>query len=135
MSALAISPGNSRHRGMSATNCEQAPTFPITTAANRPWREGAITRANEFEALRLWMEEQPHSLESAALSHAVRAHVEIARMTAVDHHRWRSITGASLQRTASNLDAAEASLMRLAPASYLQGQLPGFLTQVRRHLP
>ncbi|MGR6963207.1 hypothetical protein ACU610_01930 [Geodermatophilus sp. URMC 61] len=136
MSALSFPPESSRHAAVLVADSEQAPAFPIVPAANRPWREGAITRANEFEALTLWMEKQPDSLESAAtFSQAVRSHVEIARQTAMDHHLWRGITGASLQRTQSNLDAAEASLLRLAPASYLQGQLPGFRAHVRRHLP
>jgi hypothetical protein len=104
--------------------------------AHRPWREGAVTRANELEALQSWLRTRPDSVASEELFQAVEKHVTIARDTATgDRNPWHGITGASLQRTASNLDAAEATLLRLAPGPYLRGQLPGLLAHVRRNLP
>jgi hypothetical protein len=46
----------------------------------------------------------------------------------------RSLTGSPLERAASNVDAAEAHLLRVAPERYLRGHLPSLLAQVRRHL-
>jgi hypothetical protein len=45
------------------------------------------------------------------------------------------ITGSDVERAMSNLDAAEATLLRLAPTSFLRGQMPSLLTCVRHHLP
>ena len=104
--------------------------------AHRPWREGAVTRANELDALQRWLRTREGCVAAAELFDAVEQHVAIARETAAgDRSLWHSITGASLQRTASNLDAAEATLLRLAPGPYLRGQLPGLLAHVRRNLP
>ena len=44
------------------------------------------------------------------------------------------LAGSPLERTASNLHAAEVDLLRLAPSTYLCGQLPGVLASVRAHL-
>ena len=43
--------------------------------------------------------------------------------------------GATLERTLGNLDAAEVNLLRLAPAQYLKGQIPGLKAHVNRYLP
>jgi hypothetical protein len=42
--------------------------------------------------------------------------------------------GSPLERTASNLHAAEVDLLRVAPPTYLCGQLPGLLASARAHL-
>jgi hypothetical protein len=47
--------------------------------------------------------------------------------------RWRS-RRIPVGEKASNLDAAEADLLRVAPPDYLEGQLPGLLGHVRAHL-
>ena len=121
---------------MSTTDDGSAPPFPMERPAYRPWREGAVTRANELETLRRWLQDGQGDRHATELSAAVRQHLEIARRTASGvGSPWRTMTGASLQRTASNLDAAEATLLRLAPGWYLDGQLPGLLTHVRRYLP
>jgi len=128
---------------MTSVDEESAPPFPVERPAGRPWREGAVTRANELETLRRWRD-SPHSgvagplttAEHRELSSAIRRHLDTARGTAArDRSLWRAMTGASLQRTASNLDAAEATLLRLAPPEYLEGQLPGLLNHVHRYLP
>jgi hypothetical protein len=43
------------------------------------------------------------------------------------------MTGSTLGRALSNLDAAEASLLRVAPDSYLAGQMPSLRNHVQRH--
>jgi hypothetical protein len=44
------------------------------------------------------------------------------------------MTGSTIGRAMSNLDAAEPSLPRVAPDSYLAGQMPSLLNHVQRHL-
>ncbi|HET8822337.1 MAG TPA: hypothetical protein VFM57_12370 [Thermoleophilaceae bacterium] len=45
------------------------------------------------------------------------------------------LTGASLERVNSQLDAVETNLLRLAPDPYLRGALPNLCAHVRNHLP
>jgi hypothetical protein len=47
---------------------------------------------------------------------------------------WASVTGSTIGRAMSNLDAAEANLLRVAPDSYVAGQMPSLLNHVQRHL-
>ncbi|MGR6963269.1 hypothetical protein ACU610_02260 [Geodermatophilus sp. URMC 61] len=106
-------------------------SYPV----NRPWREGVITRAKELEELNRWIGRHPERMGSEELSQAVCSHVRVAIGRARDRNPWRAITGSSLQGATTNLDAAEACLLRLAPDSYLRGQMPSFLAHVRRQLP
>jgi hypothetical protein len=106
-----------------------------THPVNRPWREGVVTRARELEELNRWIGRHPERVRSEELSHAVCSHVRVAIERARDRNPWRAITGSSLQGATTNLDAAEACLLRLAPDSYLCGQMPSFLAHVRRQLP
>jgi hypothetical protein len=74
-----------------------------------------------------------------------------ARKTIDDHHEtaaeaakgggwWRPrnllslISGASVERVISQLDAVETELLRLAPPAYLRGQMPNLLAHVELHL-
>jgi hypothetical protein len=45
------------------------------------------------------------------------------------------LTGASVERVNSQLDAVETDLLRLAPDPYLRGALPNLRAHVRNHLP
>lgn len=112
-----------------------APNFPLGPPTSRPWREGAITRVNELDAILRWLVQQPDVPAPETLVQAVDRHLGIAREAAQsDHHVWRSLTGATLERAASNIDAAEAHLLRIAGDDYLRGQMPSFLAHVGRHL-
>ena len=44
------------------------------------------------------------------------------------------LTGAPHERAASDIDAAETTLLRVAPEWYLRGQMPSLLRHVERHL-
>ncbi len=132
--ASGTSPDPGRPQPPSPVSEQLAPEihpYPV----NRPWREGVVTRAKELEELNRWIGRHPERVSSEELSQAVRSHVEIAIERATDRHPWRAITGSSLQGATTNLDAAEACLLRLAPDSYLRGQMPSFLAHVRRQLP
>jgi hypothetical protein len=100
------------------------------------WREQILTRAKELEALSLWMgpcDEQDNSgvLENGeVLRKAIGVHLKAARQAArgdrlnpprpfrLPLRRY----GARIERARSNLDAAEAHLLTLAPSDYILGQ-------------
>jgi len=119
------------------------------------WREQALTRVGEIEDLaaafqlpeaagdRRQTPADPPEQIRAVLAKRIRRHLDTAREAAdgssPPRGRWTRfkalVGGSPLERTASNLDAAEADLLRLAPPDYLEGQLPGLLAHVRAHLP
>jgi len=78
----------------------------------------------------------PESKRSEVLSKAIRLHLSAARDAAMYRRPWfrTSPTGALIERAMSNLDAAEATLLNIAPPSYVLGQLPSLLNHVQRHL-
>jgi hypothetical protein len=114
------------------------------------WREQALTRVAEIEDLAeafTVADPEPSAADSdarmrAVLAARIRRHLDTAREAADGtlprRGRWARfkalLGGSPLERTASNLDAAEADLLRVAPPDYLEGQLPGLLAHVRAHL-
>jgi hypothetical protein len=117
----------------------QSPTKvggPVSAA----WREGSLTRAMELEALSEWVDASNSQPNSGILRDAVCFHLQAARQAAEVEplyprrllHLPRS--GSLRERAMSNLDAAEAHLLNIAPPSYLLGQMPSLLQHVRRHL-
>ena len=114
-----------------------------TTAA---WREEAITRGNELQSLATWIVahlDDPTTADRELLAY-VREHLAAARKTAANDDqpvgRWpfRWLTacgGAAHQRTLGNLDAVEATLLRIAPMSFVCGEMPSLLAHVNRFLP
>lgn len=115
-----------------------------TTAA---WREEALTRASELSGLADWIEviAVDGQKDQHKLLAAIRAQLKRARTTAAcldDPRRRQLLTrfkmssgGSSVERTLGSLDAAEADLLRLAPASYLCGLMPSLQAHVNRYLP
>jgi hypothetical protein len=116
------------------------------------WREGTLTRAEELEALCEWVTaraENPQAKNGEqidqVLAKAVHRHIEAARQAARAeplHPRKRFVlvrrvfrNGPLIERAMSNLDAAEAQLLNLAPARYVLGQMPCLLRHVQCHLP
>ena len=116
------------------------------------WREGTLTRAEELEALCEWVTTRDKDLQvkdgqqsDQVLAKAVRRHLDAARQAACAeplHPKRRLVlvrrifrNGPLIERAMSNLDAAEAQLLNLAPASYVLGQMPCLLRHVQCHLP
>lgn len=106
----------------------------------RPWREGTLTRAAELEALSAWMLGKYRTNgngrradDAQVLGEAIARHLKAAR-DATKGRRYFSRDAARLERAMSNIDAAEAALLNLAPDEYLLGQVPGLLNHVQRHL-
>ena len=85
------------------------------------WREGTLTRAKELEALCYWVKPTDTSANDEVLRKAIRRHLDAARQAArVDplkpRRRFRILrNGPLIERATSNLDAAEAHLLNLAP--------------------
>lgn len=104
------------------------------------WREGTLTRAYELEALCDWMTAKRSRDCDGALVCAIKHHLEAARQAARAQklepyrrfHFFRN--GPLIERATSNLDAAEAHLLNIAPPDYLLGQMPSLLRHVQRHL-
>ncbi len=128
---------------MAAPTVAPAPLYGGGSAARHQgrsaataWREGALTRISELEALARWLVDDPDSARDDDLFTALFRHLELARSAAQGRARvLSSITGSQYERTASNMDAAEADLLQIAPDWYLRGQMPSVIRHVERHLP
>jgi hypothetical protein len=116
---------------------ERRPPFRILGPARAPWREAALTRVGELRVL-LALVEQGGPVPTAARQ-AIEAQLHAAEQAAVRsrglRERVRQPGSSALERATSELDAAEASLLRIAPDRYVIGQLPSLLAQARSHLP
>jgi len=120
------------------------PTAPDVSAVGGPvwvaWREGTLTRAAELQALCDWLRPDAGQENDERLAEAIEDHLYAARQAArverLDPHRRFRIfrNGPLIERARSNLDAAEADLLSLAPNSYLLGQMPSLLRHVQVHL-
>jgi hypothetical protein len=99
---------------------------------SRAWREGTLTRAKELEALADWAAQHAVAPPAQSLLEAIDCHLAATRDAAL-RGRWVG-DKAALERAMSNLDAAEALLLTVAPPEYLLGRLPGVLNDVARHL-
>ena len=105
------------------------------------WREGTLTRAKELEALCLWVRPRDPQDKDEVLAKAIQLHLDAARQAArvvpLDPHRRFRVfrNGPLIERATSNLDAAEAHLLNLAPDNYVLGQMPCLLNHVQCHLP
>lgn len=104
------------------------------------WREGTLTRAQELRSLCDWIVMTPDCRVDDPLIEGVRIHLAAARdaaeVAALDPKRVLHLPryGPLRERAMSNLDAAEALLLNLAPEEYLLGQMPSLLQHVRCHL-
>lgn len=115
-------------------------------APTKAWCESTMTRVKEIRALADWAVdvEQPGRPEwddaaAQIFRNSINEHLEDAETATVyepDKWRWwRSRhTEARLEKAKSSLDAAEADLIRLAPADFVVGQLPSILNHVGRHM-
>jgi hypothetical protein len=115
------------------TPLEFRPPFPLPKLRMSPWREQAQARIAEqrfvLSCIRGSAGSRPIPAEAEA---TIEGHWRAAAAGA--QGAWRPFA-AAVARVESHLDAVDASLLRIAPPSYVFGQLPGVLARVRRHLP
>lgn len=116
--------------------------FPLPRQTNRAWREQALTRVAELRTLLEWFKSRSDSEtpadaeENLHLDAAIEGHLTAAAKAAEGNsHWWTPRNGAVIERAMSNLDAAEAGLLRRAPAKYICGQSSHLWSYVRMHLP
>ena len=120
----------------------RTPEFPIGDPVPTAWREDVLTRAKELDSLRAYLLDAGPAAADDPWWTAIREHLEAVKQAAEGrrgrraqfHRLWASVTGSTIGRAMSNLDAAEANLLRVAPDSYLAGQMPSLLNHVQRHL-
>lgn len=154
MGATATSP----HAGSTADSPPAGPDIALPPAEGIggpvwvAWREGTLTRAEELQALCDWVitrrvahpqAENAYQVDQV-LAQAVQRHLDAARQAAcaeplqTKRHlvlvRRIFRNGPLIERAMSNLDAAEAHLLNIAPATYVLGQMPCLLRHVQCHL-
>jgi hypothetical protein len=104
--------------------------FPIGGPTTKAWREQALTRVAELATQARLQRYRNHELADQ-----IEGHLEEARDAAKNGANLRSaIGGAPLERAASNLDAAEADLLRLLPISDVHALMPSLQAHVDGHL-
>jgi hypothetical protein len=101
------------------------------------WREDALAKIAELETLAILLRIRTRQEARSAddLVGSARKHLEVARGAA--EHRpgpLRGSTGANVTRVVSNIHAAEAALLRLAPDDYVIGQIPTIQAYVCENL-
>jgi hypothetical protein len=108
------------------------PPFPLHDLTNAPWREQALTKIGEQRFLLEWMSQRDDAQPiSDEIRRTIHDHWDAAEAAA----KRRSRRGASVERVTSHLNAVDANLLRLAPPSYVFGQLPALLERVKKCLP
>jgi hypothetical protein len=114
--------------------------FPFDHLPTHAWREEAVARAAEIQALSEWVDQLPpdqrgeREAADRKLAAAIQGHTDEVR-TAVKEGPPKWSAAGRLARAKSNIHAAEAHLLRRAPSRYLRGELPNLEAHVRRHLP
>jgi hypothetical protein len=108
------------------------PPFPLNDLTNAPWREQALTKIGEQRFLLEWISQ---AAGAKAISPAIRGTIDDHWKAAEAAAKRHSRRGASVERVTSHLNAVDADLLRLAPPSYIFGQLPGLLEQVKKCMP
>lgn len=123
------------------------PSFPVGGPTTAAWREEILTKVKELSGLASWIYANGGEAERPGqMAGAIADHLTAAQTTAAGRDRagrarlnlWKGVksssSGSSFERALGNLDAVEAHLLRLAPESYVRGQLPSLTAHVNRYL-
>lgn len=102
------------------------------------WREDALARVAELEMLTIMARAgtaQP-AVVADEMQATIRTHLHAAKVAAErPSDRRAGTSGADVTRVLTNIHAAEADLLRLAPLEYVAGQLTTLQAYVREHVP
>jgi hypothetical protein len=112
-----------------SSRTSSGPPFPLTKLTSAPWREQALTKIGEQRFLLEWIS---NAADAPPISDEIRQTIHDHWDAAQDAAKQPSRRGASVERVTSHLNAVDADLLRLAPPSYVFGQLPGLLEHVRK---
>jgi hypothetical protein len=115
----------------------EAPTLMIGEPVGSAWREQALARIGEQRTMTSLLRGRSHLPADVAEVYvsAIDGHLQAVEDAARSPRRLRTtLTGAPIERVASNLDAVECDLLRLASPDYVREQMPSVLAHVRRHL-
>jgi hypothetical protein len=118
--ALGQAPGHPRHR------------FRLP-APRRPWMEQALARIAEQRFVVDLLRSQPGGAQ--AFNDEVLRTIDDHWEAATSAVTMRFRRGAAVERVVSHLDAVDSEILRLGPPSYVYGQLPGVLADIKRQLP
>ena len=113
------------------------PHFTIGGPVGTAWREQALARIAEQRAVTAWASSRsPLDDETAAFyERAIEVHLGAAEQAALSRPSFKaSVSGAAVERASSNFDVVESHVLRLAPPSYVRGQMASTLAHIRRHL-
>ena len=103
------------------------------------WQQEALARTDELASLLKWFTaedhqgpQDKHDREALAevverYTHESYAILAAPRVTVSRVRNW--VSGATLQRVQASLDAAEVTLLRLAPLDYLRSNMPVFVAE------
>jgi hypothetical protein len=108
------------------------PPFPLQKLTTAPWREQALTKIGEQRFLLEWIS---NAADAEPITDEIRQTIHDHWDAAQDAAKRSSRRGASVERVTSHLNAVDANLLRLAPPSYVFGQIPGLLERVRKCMP
>ena len=123
-----------------STGQVRAPRASVGGPVSSGWRECTLARAQELETLTAWVSAGSTDPSTTVLASAVSGHLDAAREAGEAARptsgRWIPWPrGGSLrERATTNLAAAEALLLDLAPPEFVLGHLASLLAQVQRHL-
>jgi len=114
--------------GGGATATAGAAPVWVAKLTAAPWREQGLARIAEQRFVLACIQDDPAArrIPAGALD-TIQAHWDAAEGAATKPSR----RGASVARVSSHLDAVDTSLLRLSPASFVYGQLPGLLARMR----
>jgi hypothetical protein len=111
----------------------QRPPFPLGKATS-PWLEQSRARIAEQRFTMDLLRSAPDngSRFTTEAVETIEAHWTAANKACGLARRRR---GAAVERVVSHLDAVDADILQLAPASYVHGRLPGLLADIKCQLP
>ncbi|HEY5882014.1 MAG TPA: hypothetical protein VIU11_24105 [Nakamurella sp.] len=123
---------------------DRSPAGILGSQTRTPWREQALARSAELMTLLNWFQRLPkpedglHYLDDGArIQLCIETAKQLQEVTTSTHRKRfgvAAISGAALERAFGLLNAAEANILRLAPASYVLSVVPNIYAQAKLSL-
>jgi hypothetical protein len=114
------------------------PPFPLDRPTSASWREQALSKVAELRFVRDWMlRSLPANAVDEKAKRTIDDHLQAAASAAKGGSIWKprnfvaAVTGSAVERVVSQLDAVESELLRIAPSTYLRGEISSLLAHVQ----